>query len=92
MKLPSVYANKIDKVIKNNTDVVVGDRNTKKKDLTDLKMCFDSRGYANRLNVEIVTKDGKRNEKLVLCVRDYFVNIENKKIYFNEILDYEIKK
>lgn len=92
MKLPSVYANKIDKVIKNNTDIVFGDRNTKKKDLTELKMCFDSKGYANRLNVLIETKNGKKLEKLVLCVRDYFVNIDNKKIYFNEILDYEIKK
>lgn len=91
MKLPSVYANKIDKVIKNNVDVAYGERNVKKKDLTKLKNCFDSRGYANKLSVDIVTKDGKKNEKLILCVKDYFVNIDNKKIFFDEILDYEIK-
>lgn len=93
MKLPSVYANKIDKEIKNNTEYYRGEKQEKKKkDLGELKRCFDSRGYANRLNVVLETKDGKRNEKLVLCVRDYFVNIDNKKIYFDEIIDYEIKK
>lgn len=93
MELPSVYANKIDKEIKNNTEYFRGDKNeNKKKDLTELKKCFDSKGYANRLNVVIETKDGKREEKLILCVRDYFVNINNKKIYFDEVIDYEIKK
>ena len=57
-----------------------------------LKSCFDSRGYANKLNVEIETKGGRRNEKLILCLKDCFVNIDNKKIYFDDIVDYEIKK
>lgn len=92
MKLPSVYANKIDKVIKNNADLYRGDKEVKKKDLGELKRCFDSRGYVNRLSVELETKDGKRLEKLVLCKNDYFININNEKIYFEDIIDYQIKK
>lgn len=91
MKLPSVYANKIDKVIKNNTEFYRGDREVR-KDLRELKACFDNRGYANRLVVEIETKDGNRLEKLVLCKNNYFVNINNEKIYFEDIVNYTIKK
>ncbi len=92
MKLPSVYANKIDKPINNNALLFRGDRDVKRKDLGELKRCFDSKGYANRLSVIIETKDAKQLEKLVLCMRDYFVNIDNKKIYFEDIINYEIKK
>ncbi len=90
MKLPSVYANKIDKEIKNNTEYVYNER--KAKDISELKKEFDNRGYVNRLHVIIDTKDGKKDEKLVLCKDDYFVNIRNEKIYFKDIIDYEIKK
>ena len=91
MKLPSVYANKIDKEIKNNTEYVHNDR-VIKKDLSTLKKEFDNNGYVNRLKVLIRTKDGSREEKLVLCKDNYFVDINNEKIYFDEILDYDIKK
>lgn len=91
MKLPSVYANKIEKVIKNNTEYYRGDREIK-KDLRELKDCFDSRGYANRLIVELDTKNGSRTEKLVLCKNNYFININNEKIYFEDIMNYTIKK
>ena len=76
MKLPSVYANKIDKVIKNNTEYYRGDKEIK-KDLRELKNCFDSRGYANRLVVDIETLNGVRTEKLILCKNNYFININN---------------
>lgn len=92
--LPSVYANKIDKEIKNNTEYYRGDEKIiKKKDLRELKSCFDRKGYANKLSVMLEMKDGsKRSEKLILCIRDYFVNIDNEKILFDDIVDYEIKK
>ena len=95
MTLPSVYANKIDKIINNNTDVYRGDESSKlnkKKDLSELKRKFDSRGYVNKLNVTIETSEGIKDEKLILCLRDCFVNIDNKKIFFDEIINYEIKK
>jgi hypothetical protein len=94
MKLPSVYANKIDKTINNNVEVFRnnGTSNYVNKDLFELKECFDSSGYANKLNVLIETKEGKSLERLVLCLKDCFVNIYNKKIYFKDIVNYEIKK
>ena len=79
MKLPSVYANKIEKNIKNNTDYFYGDRNNvKPKDLRDLKKEFDSKGYVNRLRVLLTMKDGsKKDEKLVLLKNDGFINLSH---------------
>lgn len=94
MRLPSVYANKIDKKIDNNTNYYHGENSFKNnKDISLLKSFFDNRGYVNRLSVSLVLKDGKRvDEKLVLCKNDCFVTLDNKKIYFDDIIDYEIKK
>ena len=91
MKLPSVYANKIDKVIRNNDEYFKGDRTTTKKDSVELKKYFDRNGYANKLSVMLTLKDGKRLEKLILCKDDYVININNQRIYFKDIIDYEIK-
>ncbi len=94
MKLPSVYANKIEKTIKNNTDYYRGDRNNVKvKDLRELRNEFDNKGYVNRLRVILTMKDGsKKDEKLVLLKNDGVINLSNEKIYFDDIVDYEIKK
>lgn len=92
MKLPSVYANKIDKVIKNNDDFYRSDIKDKRKDVRDLRKYFDHNGYANKFNVVIKSVDGTREERLILYKDDYFVNINNKRIYFKDIIDYEIKK
>lgn len=92
MRLPSVFANKIDKDLKNNTDYYRGDVH-KKRDLQDLKLLFDNNGYANRINVILTLKSGdKINTKLVLCKRNCFVTLNNQQILFDEIIDYEIKK
>jgi len=93
MKLPSVYANKIEKTIKNNDEYFRGDVGVKVKDLRELKSKFDGRGYVNRLSVYLKLKDGRQiEEKLVLVKNDYFINLNNEKIYFDNIIDYEIKK
>lgn len=93
MKLPSVYANKIEKDLKNNTDYYHGDRSSKVKDLRELREKFDANGYVNRLPVVIKLKDGSNlYEKLVLKKSDSFVTLNNKRIYFEDIVDYEIKK
>lgn len=93
MKLPSVYANKIEKNIKNNEDYFRKDKTTKVKDLRELKAMFDSRGYANRLPVILTLKSGEKiNDKLVLSKIDHFVTLNNEKIYYDDIVDYEIKK
>ncbi len=92
MKLPSVYANRIEKNICNNVSCYHGDRN-ETKDLRDLKNKFDNKGYVNRLGVKLYLKDGREIEtKLVLCKDSYFIDINNEKIYFDNIKNYEIKK
>lgn len=93
MKLPSVYANKIEKNIKNNDDYFRGDKTTKVKDLRELKAMFDGRGYANRLPVTFIMRDGRKIEdKLVLCKSDCFINLNNEKIRFDDIINYEVKR
>ncbi len=93
MKLPSVYANKIDKNIKNNDEYFRGEMASKVKDLRELKSMFDGRGYANRLPVILTFKDGRKvSEKLVLCKKNCFINLNNEQIDFDDIVDYEIKK
>lgn len=91
MKLPSVYANKIDKTINNNHEYYRS-RDISNVDLSKLRVLFDRNGFGDRIGVEIKTKDGTKNEKLVLCKYNYFVTIDNKKIYFDDIIDYKIKK
>lgn len=94
MKLPSVYANRIDKKINNNDEYY---RNNLRdevevKDLNVLKRYFDKNGYANKLVVKLYYRDNKNSmEKLILCREDYFVNIDNKRIYFKDIVNYEIQ-
>ena len=91
MKLPSVYANSIDKQLNNNNDYFRS-RDREVVDLVKLKSLFDRNGFGDRIGVEIKTKDGTNFEKLVLCKNNYFITIDNRKIYFEDIIDYKIKK
>ena len=91
MKLPSVYANIIDRQLNNNTDYFRS-RDDRMVDLTKLKSLFDRNGFGDRIGVEIKTKNGSSFEKLVLCKYNYFVTIDNKKIFFDDIVEYKIKK
>lgn len=91
MSLPNVYANPIDKQLNNNSNYFRS-RDTNNVDLYNLKVLFDRNGFGDRISVVIKTKDGSRLEKLVLCKNNYFVTIDNRKIYFEDIIDYKIKK
>lgn len=91
MELPKVYANKIDKNFDNNNDYFRS-RDDEMVDLAKLRALFDRNGFGDRISVEIKTNGGWNLEKLVLLKNNYFVNINNKKIYFDDILDYKIKK
>lgn len=94
MKLPSVYANKIDKVF-NNNDTVYRESDSKNKvtrDIRELTKYFDRKGYSDRLKVKLFYKDNTDSvEKLVLYKGEYFVNIDNNKIYLSDIVDFEIQ-
>ena len=94
MKLPNVYANKIDKKINNNDEFYYNNVREviENRDLKELKRYFDKNGYANKLVVKLYYKDNNNSvEKLILNRDDYFVNIDNKRIYHKDIINYEIK-
>ena len=92
MKLPKVYANKIDRLNDNNKEYYkTSIKEDNNYDLTVLKNKFDYNGYANKLVVFIKTKDKEQLEKLILCKDNYFVNINNEKIYFDDIISFELK-
>ncbi len=90
MELPKVYANPIDNEIINNQKIFYEEE--EHVDLLDLRKQFDENGYVNRLPVILSTKDGEKECKLVLCKKDYFVTLDNERIYFKDILSYNIKK
>ena len=93
MSLPKVFVNKVDRKIDNNREVFYDEESQyQRKDLEELKSYFDENGYVNRLGVTIVTKEGSKDYKLVLCKSNYFVSLSDEKIYFDDILDYSIKK
>lgn len=91
MKLPRVYVNKIDKSFDNNNSYYRNSTESK-VDLYKLRTLFDRNGFADRVSVDMKTNNGWNSEKLVLLKDNYFVDINNKKIYFEDILDYKIKK
>ena len=93
MDLPNVYANKIDKVFNNNDVLYREDSNNKNvRNIRDLIRYFDSKGYSDRLMVKLYYCDYTESiEKLILYKGDYFINIDNKKIYLKDIVDYEIQ-
>ena len=93
MGLPGVFANRIEKVIKNNDDYYREDRsNIVKRDARELRRYFDRNGYADRLVVKLYYSDSKSSiERLILCKGDYFINIDNKKIFFNDISNFEVQ-
>lgn len=92
MELPSVYANKIDKDIRNNDEVFRNDSNVNRRDVRELIRFFDRSGYAERLNVKLVYKDNSSSvERLVLYKNNYFVNLDNKRISLSDVIDFEIQ-
>lgn len=92
MELPSVYANKIDKDIRNNDEVFRNESNVSRRDVRELIRFFDRSGYAERLNVKLVYKDNSSSvERLVLYKNNYFVNLDNKRISLSDVIDFEIQ-
>lgn len=93
MNLPGVFANKIDKIIKNNDDYYHEDKKSiVKRDARELSRYFDRNGYTDRLMVKFFYENNKNSiEKLVLYKGDYFVNIDNKKIYLNDVINFEVQ-
>ena len=93
MNLPGVFANKIDKIIRNNDDYYHEDKKMViSKDVRELGRYFDRNGYTDRLVVKLYYKDGRNSvEKLILYKGSYCVNIENNKIYLSDIVNFEVQ-
>lgn len=89
MKLPNVFANTDIRTIDNNDSSCVACNGI---DKSLLRSYFDNDGYVNKLNVIIRTKDGYSSERLILYRDNYVVNIDNKKIYLDDIIDFQLKK
>ncbi len=89
MKLPNVFANTDIRTVDNNDSSCVACNGI---DKSRLRSYFDNDGYVNKLNVIIRTKDGYSSERLILYRDNYVVNIDNKKIYLDDIIDFQLKK
>ena len=85
-ELPNVFANKIDKEIKNVQETYYGNR----KEIVNvdefLDKLTDSGRYIFRTSMEIITNSGKSIEKIALRTKDYLLTLSNKKINIKDII------
>lgn len=103
-KLPKVYANKIDKEIKNN-ETVYYDRGEKvekkaqesKKDIIPKELSiqqkinkiFGSSRYVYKADVDITLKDGKISKKVIGRNKNELITMDNELINISDIVDIE---
>ncbi len=90
--LPKVFVNKFDENIRNNKEIYYSKilNNQKKNIVKEIDAIFHSRDFVYKRIVEIVTKDGVRQETIIGKTQGYLLTIDGKKILISEILD--IKK
>ena len=101
-KLPKVFANKIDKELKNNEIVYYNkneDRKIEEKDplssLTvnqKINQIFSSTRYIYKADVVVTTKNGKMNKRIIGRNRNELITMDNEVINVNDILDIEFQK
>ena len=95
-KLPKVFANKIDKIIKNN-ETVYYNRNEEKKEEPvktnstlsinqKINQIFGSSRYVYKADVIITTKDGILNKKIIGRNRSELITMDNEVIPINSII------
>ena len=90
--LPKIFVNKFDENIRNNKEIYYSKilNNQKKNIVKEIDAIFHSRDFVYKRIVEIVTKDGVRQETIIGKTQGYLLTIDGKKILISEILD--IKK
>ena len=92
-KLPKVYVQKQNKVIKNNKEYFYGsgkniindDFSNKVKVIKKLNLIFSR--YAYKYDLLIKTKDYESKEVIILKTKDYLLTINNKMIPIEFIID-----
>ncbi|MDD3452898.1 MAG: hypothetical protein PHN42_01300 [Bacilli bacterium] len=100
-KLPSIYANKIDKELSNNTKISVtknekeqteknSDTRYKSKNINQkIKDIFNSPKYVYKASVIITLKDKKISRKIIGQNNNSLITIDNELISKNDIIDIE---
>ncbi len=101
-KLPKVFANKIDKPLKNNETVYYEKNEDRKEEPTKINsffsinqkinQIFSSSRYVYKADVIITTKDGKMNKKIIGRNRSELITMDNEVIKIDDILDIEFQK
>lgn len=102
-KLPKVFANKIDKQLKNNETVYYDRGEEKKEEKTNkfdsiltinqkINQIFGSSRYVYKADVIITTKNGILNKKIIGRNRNELITMDNEVIPINEIIDIEFQK
>ena len=102
-KLPKVFANKIDKELKNNKTVYYNKNEERKIEEKDplssiltvnqkINQIFSSARYVYKADVVIITKNGKLNKRIIGRNRNELITMDNEVININDILDIEFKK
>lgn len=84
-ELPNIFANSIDKEIKNVQETYFGNNRDGNSVLEVLDRLNDSSKYIFRKSVEIVTNSGRSIEKIALMTREYLLTLSNKKINIKDI-------
>lgn len=104
-RLPKVYANKIDKEIKNN-ETVYYDRGEKSKveepknniipkEFTiqqKINRIFGSSRYVYKADVDITLKDGKVSKKIIGRNKNELITMENELIKIADIVDIDFSE
>lgn len=103
-KLPSIFANKIDKKLENNSRVCVTKNGEKeevpkkeiKMDVKDINKkisgIFASPKYVYKVSVTITLKDKIITKKIIGKNNKYIITIDNELIPIEDILDIEFTK
>lgn len=94
-KIPSVFANHIDKkIVNNNTYSVTRSDEVFKNEKIDVNSkinnIFKSSGYIYKINVEIVLKDKTITKKIIGKKNGYLITIDNERISIDDIIDINI--
>ncbi len=102
-KLPKVFANKIDKELKNNETVYYNKNEERKIEEKEslssiltvnqkINQIFSSTRYVYKADVIITTKNGKINKRIIGRNRNELITMDNEVINVNDIIDIEFSK
>lgn len=99
-KLPKVFANKIEKELKNNDRIYVASRNVEESQDTHfsnmnvnqkIKSILNSKNYVYKAEVEITTHNGTVVKKIIGKNGNQLITMDNELIPIDTILDIQLK-